>query len=359
MRFATYRGDRRANEIAGEADRVDVTAIVPAFNEADSVVETIESLRRQTTPPVEIIVVDDCSEDGTGEVAREHGARVLRPPANTGSKAGAQTFALPEVQTRLVLALDADTVLAPDAIQRMAEALEDPEVAAASGFVLPRRVRTLWERGRYIEYLFTFGFLKQIQDYYDSPLISSGCFSIYRVSALRALGGWSDRTMAEDMDLTWSFYRAGLRVRFVPDAICYPIEPPNLLFMRTQLRRWSHGFVQNVRLHWQGIAHRGYLRSQVAVACWDAVVASIGFLIALPILAALVTPLFLLGYIIDAPAVVIPVALVAARRRELMRALLSFPCYYVLRILNAAMMLKAIWLESVMRKPLLVYEKGH
>src|SRR5262249_50707829 len=275
------------------------------------------------------------------------------------SKAGAQTFALPEVETSLVLAIDADTILAPDAIQRMAKALGDPEVAAASGFVLPRRVRTLWERGRYVEDMFTFGFLKQIQDYYDTPLISSGCFSMYRAHAVRALGGWSDRTMAEDMDLTWSFYRAGWRVRFVPDAICYPIEPHNLLFMHKQLRRWSHGFVQNVLLHWQGILHRGYLRSLVAVACWDALVASLAFLLVLPLLAALVTPLFLFGYILDAPAVVIPVALAAARRRELGCALVSFPCYYVLRLLNAAMLLKAIWLEGVMRKPLLVYEKGH
>jgi poly-beta-1,6-N-acetyl-D-glucosamine synthase len=351
--------DHTPDEIAGEPDGVDVTAIVPAFNEADSVVETIESLRGQTTPPVEIIVVDDCSEDATGEVARQLGARVLRPPANTGSKAGAQTFALPEVRTSLVLALDADTVLAPDAIQRMAKALADPKVAAASGFVLPRRVRTLWERGRYVEYLFAFGFLKHIQDYYDTPLISSGCFSIYRTAALRALGGWSNRTMAEDMDLTWSFYKAGWSVRYVPGAICYPIEPHNLLFMRKQLRRWSHGFVQNVRLHWQGIMHRGYLRSLVAVACWDAFVASVAFLFALPILAALITPLFLFGYILDAPAVVIPVAAAAARRRELRCALISFPCYYVLRLLNAAIMLKAVWMELVMRKPLLVYEKGH
>jgi biofilm PGA synthesis N-glycosyltransferase PgaC len=129
--------------------------------------------------------------------------------------------------------------------------------------------------------------------------------------------------------------------------------------MRTQLRRWSHGFVQNVRLHWQGIAHRGYLRSLVAIACWDALVASFAFLVALPVLALLVTPLFLLGYVIDAPVVVIPVALAAGRRRELRCALISLPCYYVLRFLNAVMMLKAIWLESVMRKPLLVYEKGH
>ena len=78
-------------------------------------------------------------------------------------------------------------------------------------------------------------------------------------------------------------------------------------------------------------------------------------LLVLPVLAALVTPLFLLGDILDAPAVVIPVA----RRRELGCALVSIPCFYVLRLLNSAMMLKAIWLEVIMRKPVLVHEKGH
>jgi biofilm PGA synthesis N-glycosyltransferase PgaC len=347
------------NDSAVARGRSSVTAIVPAFNEADSLGATIESLQRQTAPPVEIIVVDDCSEDDTGAVARSLGAKVVRPPQNTGSKAGAQTFALGEVRTGLVLAIDADTVLAADALERIVAALDDPDVAAASGFVLPRRVRTLWERGRYVEYLFAFGFLKQIQDYYDTPLISSGCFSLYRTDALRALGGWSGRTMAEDMDLTWSFYRAGWKVRFVPEAVCYPIEPHNMLFMRKQLRRWSHGFVQNVRLHWRGISHRDYLRSLVAVACWDALIASLAFLLVLPILAVAVTPYFLFGYVLDAPAVILPGAIAAMRRRELGRALVSFPCYYVLRLLNAAMMLKAIWLEGVMRRPLLVYEKGH
>jgi biofilm PGA synthesis N-glycosyltransferase PgaC len=217
----------------------------------------------------------------------------------------------------------------------------------------------LWERGRYIEYLFAFSFFKQIQDYYEKPLISSGCFSIYRTYVLRELGGWSTRTMAEDMDLTWSFYRAGWKVRFVPGAVCYPIEPHNLLFMRKQLRRWSHGFVQNVRLHWQGVLHLGYLRSLIAVACYDALVASLAFLIVLPILAIVFTPLFLLGYVLDAPAVIIPVALAAADRGELRRALASFPCFYVLRVLNAVMILKAIWLEGPMRRRLVVYEKGH
>src|SRR5216117_3512281 len=72
----------------------DLTVIVPAYNEAASVADTILSLQAQTAPPREIIVVDDCSTDGTGDVARALGVIVVRPPANTGSKAGAQTFAL-------------------------------------------------------------------------------------------------------------------------------------------------------------------------------------------------------------------------------------------------------------------------
>src|SRR3954453_23506940 len=192
---------------AATADRL--TVIVPAYNEAETVAETIASIRAQTMPPAEILVVDNCSTDETAAVARAAGATVLSPPQNTGSKAGAQNFALDAVHTELVMAIDADTTLAPDGIELLLPALDDPDVAAACGSVLPRHVHSVWERGRYIEYMFAFGFFKRVQDHYGKPLISSGCFSAYRTHELRALGGWPDRTMAEDMDLTWSMYQAG------------------------------------------------------------------------------------------------------------------------------------------------------
>src|SRR5881296_297523 len=127
----------------------DVTVIVPAFNEAASVADTIRSLHAQTARPREIIVVDDCSTDGTGDVARALGVVVVRPPTNTGSKAGAQNFGLRSVRTPLTVAVDADTVLARDALECLLPAFSRPTVAAACGFVLPQRVRSLWERGRY------------------------------------------------------------------------------------------------------------------------------------------------------------------------------------------------------------------
>lgn len=349
--------DELGNHAAGLGPGL--TVIVPAFNEAENIADTVRSLVEQTIPPAAIIVVDDCSNDETGTIAESLGATVLRPAENTGSKAAAQNVALPHVDTTLTMALDADTVLAPDALERLLPSFDEPKVASACGFVLPRHVRTTWERGRYIEYLFAFTFFKPIQNYYKKPLISSGCFSAYRTADLAAVGGWSDRTLAEDMDLTWSFYEAGREVRFVPEAVCYPIEPSNLGFMRKQLRRWSHGFVQNVVLHWKHVLHLGFLRSMLAVAVWDAFIAPLCYFVVIPLLAVLITPWYLVGYLIDVPAVVIPVIVGAAARKELPKALASLPAFFVLRIVNGAHMLEALWSEVGVKNRLVVYEKGH
>ena len=342
-----------------------LTIIVPAYNEAESLADTIESILRQTTPPADIVVVDDCSTDGTADVARALGVTVLRPPTNTGSKAGAQNHALRFVTTEFTMAIDADTTLAPDAVERLMRPMVEGEhgetpATAACGYVLPRHVRTVWERGRYVEYLFAFTFYKQVQDYYRKPLIASGCFSVYRSDVLRAHGGWPTRTLAEDMDLTWTLYRGGHHVRFVPEAVCYPIEPHDYAFVHKQLKRWSHGFVQNVSLHWRGLLEVPYLRSAVAVSLWDATLASVVYLFLLPVLAVVFqNPWLLLGYLIDLPAVAVPVLAGAVPRGEAGRAIASLPAFFVLRTVNALFFLRAAWSEWVLRRPFNTYEKGH
>lgn len=340
--------------------RPGVTVIVPAFNEAGSIGDTIRSLQHQTVAAEEIIVIDDCSTDATGDVARSYGVTVLRPDVNTGSKAGAQNLALRYVTTEFTMAIDADTTVAPDAIALFLEALADGAVAAACGFVVPRHVNTVWERGRYVEYLLAFSFYKPIQDHYGKPLIASGCFSIYRTEVLRHHGGWQMRTMAEDMDLTWSMYHAGRTVRFVPEAVCYPIEPHDFHFMRKQLRRWSHGFMQNVQVHWSRVLSIGFLRSVIGVALWESTVAALIYLAVVPLTALyLRNPWILLVYVLDAPALMVPVLVKAAARGEFWRALGSIPAFFVVRVVNCVFVLEAIWSEVVMRRPLLVYEKGH
>lgn len=338
---------------------LEITAIIPAFNEAESLAETVRSLQNQSYPVKEIIVVDDCSTDETGKVAASLGVTILRPPKNTGSKAGAQTYALPFVKTSLCMAIDADTELALNAVEEIVKPFADPSIAASCGFVLPRHVQSVWERGRYVEYLFAFTFLKPIQDVAGKPLISSGCFSAYRTHVLREVGGWSNRTMAEDMDLTWTFYRCGYGVKFVPEAVCYPIEPHDYHFLSKQLRRWSHGFIQNVRLHWKDVIHIPYLRIFVFVGIWNATVSSLVYLLLFPLLALFIHPGFLLGYVIDLPAVLVPVAFKGWERGEFGKAVASVPSYYAIQFANAIFMLRAVWAEIVMGRPLLVYEKGH
>jgi biofilm PGA synthesis N-glycosyltransferase PgaC len=162
------------------------------------------------------------------------------------------------------------------------------------------------------------------------------------------------------MDLTWTFYQRGYRVRFVPEAVCYPIEPHTFTFMRKQLKRWSHGFVQNVRLHWSGLLDVPYLRTAVAVGLWDATIASLAYLVLLPLLAlALGSPLLLLGYVIDVPMLLVPVLTKTVRRKECGRALASIPAFFVLRLVNGLFFLEALWTEWVLRRSFRVYEKGH
>ena len=192
-----------------------VTVLVPAYNKAATVADTVRSLYAQTHAPAEVIVIDDCSTDATARIAREEGARVVRPPVSTGSKAGAQNFGLPLVQTELVMAVGADITLSPDTLEKLVPSFELPQVAAACGFVLPRYVRTVGDSGRYIEYLFAFTFYKQGQDLHKRPALDSGCFSIYRTSVLREQGGWPTEPVAEDIDLTWRLYQSGYGVRFV------------------------------------------------------------------------------------------------------------------------------------------------
>src|SRR5262245_47850942 len=110
MRHLTHTSLRRVDESNRTSGQL--TVLVPAYNEAESIADTIRSLQTQTVRPAEIIVIDDCSSDDTGEVARALGVTVIRPPLNTGSKAGAQNFALPWVRTPFVMAVDADTSLA-------------------------------------------------------------------------------------------------------------------------------------------------------------------------------------------------------------------------------------------------------
>src|SRR5204862_6777500 len=102
------------------------------------------------------------------------------------------------------------------------------------------------------------------------------------------------------------------------------------------------------------------LRSTRAVAFWEGTCASRASLVLLPVLALFfMAPIFLRGYVLDAPAICIPVAFAALQRTQLRKAAGSLPAFFVLRVVNGLFLLEALWNELLVGRPLLVYEKGH
>ena len=98
----------------------------------------------------------------------------------------------------------------------------------------------------------------------------------------------------------------------------------------------------------------------VAVLCYAAFFASFVYLVVLPVLTIWFrSPWLLVGYLIDAPAVAVPVLVGAVPRGETRRALLSLPAFFVLRTVNAVFFLSAVWNELVMSHGFHRYEKGH
>ncbi|HKQ21664.1 MAG TPA: glycosyltransferase family 2 protein, partial [Nitrososphaeraceae archaeon] len=290
------------------------------------------------------------------------GVMVLRPPQNTGSKAGAQTFALPNVTSKYTIAIDADTSLESDAIEKMVKFMEfNSETAAACTFVLPKKAKTLWERGRFLEYMFVFCFTKKVQEWYGKPLISSGCFSIYNTEELKKIGGWNNRTLAEDADLTWTLYENNKVVRYNHEIYCYPLEPENLNMMSKQLKRWSHGYLQNVKLHWKKIRKVPVIREQIIVGLTDALFGPFALFVILPLISILSNNPLLIAYafLTDALFISIPPLVKSIKMKNTKLVLSSLPSFFVLRTFNTFFFWSAFIKEFVLNKSLHKYEKGH
>jgi N-acetylglucosaminyltransferase len=359
---------RRAGADQLVGSRFTVTVIVPAYNEEDGIRDTLDALMRQTNRPERIIVVDDCSQDNTGMVAREYGVEVLRPLHNLGSKAKAQNYALPYCATDLVLPVDADTILGEDYVERIKLPFEDPRVVIAAGNVQTKVTRTVTERGRSIEYLYGFHFYRPIQNRAGAPVVCSGCCSAFRREVLVASGGFPERTIVEDFDWTATQQIAGNKAVYVAAAEAWAADPETIRYLRKQMNRWMSGFFQNMRIHfWPAWRHKPVL------AIWYSV--AIAEILMLPLWWG--GPL-LWVYVWHDPflrtfewwialqlAVNIPVLMYAAVRRRVnpLSVLVNFPLVYVNGAVNSFYAWKGMIVELVLvplgiARGLTVYEKG-
>ena len=253
------RKPQRPPDITGNG--LTATALVPAYNEGETLALTIEALLAQTEPFDEIIVINDCSTDDTREIAERYvsrGVKVITPPQNLGSKAHAQNYAVTEglVHSELVTPVDADTILGPDYLVWIKAAfLEDPKLVVAAGNVQTLYTKTPTERGRQMEYLHGFHYFRPIENAANAPRRLLRLLLTFLTSKLKECDGFPIRTIVEDMDYTWTMQTQCWNARYVSQAESWAADPETYHFLRVQLKRWMYGFFQNVRIHFKTL-HR-------------------------------------------------------------------------------------------------------
>lgn len=335
-----------------------VSVIIPAYNEEKSIADTIKSIKNQTVKIDGIIVVDDFSSDRTGDVALNEGAFVIRTPHNMGTKAMAQNYVLPFISTDLFVTIDADTILHPEAVEKTLPYFNDPKTGSVCGFVIPQKIETIWEKGRFIEYLFGISIMKAAQNNVGVVLVSSGCFSTFKTDIVREFGGFKQRTMAEDMDLTWEMHFKGYKIYCAPDAFCYPLDPSTGSIFIKQILRWYSAFFQNVSIH-----KKSLLKNKIGLFVYgyllDSLLMPILFIAGLTIMLENFIYAFLLYIVADLIIVSIPCLIKGLRIGMFWKTLKSVYAYPVIRFVNIYVFWKALWNEWIVRKRLATWDKGH
>ena len=232
-----------------------VTVLIAAWNERDSLPDTIRAFSRLSYPGrCELLIVDDGSTDGTIDALDEvldllPRARLVA--AEHGGKAAALNLGLAQVRTPVVVTMDADTCLHPEALRRLVTRLvtAPPDTAAVAGMVLTRNSRAnLLTRMQEWDYFLAMASVKRQQALYQGTLVAQGAFSAYKTEALRAARGWPV-CVGEDIVLTWALQKKGFRIGFEPTAVAFTAVPLEWRRFVRQRRRWARGMIEGLAAH--------------------------------------------------------------------------------------------------------------
>lgn len=272
-----------------------VSVVVPARNESLTIVETIRALLALEYEAREIVVVNDGSSDDTLAVLQQAFRLTPAPSAfeqplktaqvrgiyrsidepdlvvidkvSAGCKADASNAGINAASGALVLIIDADTMLEPDALSRgVLPFLEDPDTVAAGGYVAisngsrveGARVidagmpRSWLARFQIVEYMRSFLLFRLACASQNAVTIVSGAFGLFRRDAVVEVGGFSHDAIGEDFDLTLRLqrhFRAArrpARIAFVPVPVCWTQAPEDLQSLKAQRCRWRRGLLQSL-----------------------------------------------------------------------------------------------------------------
>ncbi|MFG2128414.1 bifunctional polysaccharide deacetylase/glycosyltransferase family 2 protein [Streptomyces sp. NPDC048751] len=234
-----------------------VSVIVPAYNEKECIANTLNSLA-QSTHPVEIIVVDDGSTDGTADIAASLGmpnVRVVRQE-NAG-KPAALNNGVRNASHDVVVMMDGDTVFEPDTVRQLVQPFADPNVGAVAGNAKVGNRDTVIGAWQHIEYVMGFNLDRRMYDLLRCMPTIPGAIGAFRRDAVLEVGGMSEDTLAEDTDITIAMHRAGWRVVYQEHARAWTEAPGSLKQLWSQRYRWSYGTMQALWKHRKSLTDKG------------------------------------------------------------------------------------------------------
>ena len=220
-----------------------VSLVVPCYNAAGSLAAVLAGARRQSLAPLEVLVVDDGSTDGTADMALRMGARVKRHRRNLGL-AAARNTGLTSATGDLVVFVDADTVPHPDLVRRLTVGYVDPALAGVGGQVLEVGAVGTVDRWRASFWRQTQG--ERALD--DAPFVVGACCSLRRAAA-RDAGGFAVgfHTNGEDVDLSVRLRARGLRLAYDPRAVVFHTRRDSLQSLLSMVYRHSRDHLLALR----------------------------------------------------------------------------------------------------------------
>jgi cellulose synthase/poly-beta-1,6-N-acetylglucosamine synthase-like glycosyltransferase/peptidoglycan/xylan/chitin deacetylase (PgdA/CDA1 family) len=234
-----------------------VSVLVPAYNEAKCIESTVRSLMA-SDHPIEVLVIDDGSSDGTARIVENlalPNVRVVRQ-LNAG-KPAALNRGVANARHDLVVMMDGDTVFEPSTVRELVQPFGDPRVGAVAGNAKVGNKNTLIGAWQHIEYVMGFNLDRRMYDVLQCMPTIPGAVGAFRRTALERVGGMSDDTLAEDTDITMAIHRDGWRVVYAEKARAWTEAPESVQQLWSQRYRWSYGTMQAIWKHRRALFDRG------------------------------------------------------------------------------------------------------
>jgi peptidoglycan-N-acetylglucosamine deacetylase len=267
-----------------------VTVLIPAHNEEGVIVQTVSSVLASDYSQMHVIVVDDGSTDHTGALLDAHFGHQTRVriihQANRG-KSAALNHAMAQADAEILVTIDADTEIEPDAISKLVRHFSDPQVGAVAGNVkVGNRSRWL-TRWQALEYITSQNMEKRAFALLNCITVVPGALGAWRKKAIEAAGGITADTVAEDADLTIAIRRLGWRIGYDEQSIAWTEAPETAGALIRQRFRWTFGTLQSFWKHSDTL-----FRPKYGTLGWVALPNIFIFQLALPLISPIIDLMF-------------------------------------------------------------------